>query len=174
MVTEREELFINGSWRAGSGGGTFPVLDPASEEIIAEVTAANATDVDHAVQAAVEAQKDWGRKKGRERAIYLRAIAQQIKEQQSELARLEVTDNGKPLPEADWDVADAAGCFEFYADLAEELDTRQGETIKLGDERFTSEVFHEPIGPSALIVPWNYPLLMAAWKVAPCRRFRIK
>ncbi len=167
MVTEREELFINGSWRAGSGGGTFPVLDPASEEIIAEVTAANATDVDHAVQAAVDAQKDWGRTKGRERAIYLRAIAHQIKEQQSDLARLEVTDNGKPLPEADWDVADAAGCFDFYADLAEELDPRQGETIKLSDERFTSRVFHEPIGPSALIVPWNYPLLMAAWKVAP-------
>ena len=167
MVREREELFIDGSWRPGSGGGTFPVLDPATEEIIAEVTAGNATDVDLAVHAAVEAQKSWGRTTGRERAVYLRAIAQQIQEQQSELARTEVLDNGKPLPEADWDVADAAGCFSFYADLAEQLDSRQGEAVPLGDERFVSQVFHEPVGPSALIVPWNYPLLMAAWKVAP-------
>lgn len=167
MVIEREQLFINGTWQAGTGGGTFPVLDPASEEIIAEVTAGNATDVDLAVQAACDAQKAWGQTSGKERAAYLRAIAEQIKTQQSELAKLEVRDNGKPLPEADWDVADAAGCFEFYAGLAEELDARQGEPIALGDERFVSKVYHEPVGPSALIVPWNYPLLMAAWKVAP-------
>lgn len=167
MVIEREQLFIDGRWQEGSGQGTFPVLDPATEQVIAEVTAGNATDVDRAVQAAHKAQKQWGKTSGRERAVYLRALAEQIKTQQAELARLEVTDNGKPLPEAEWDVADAAGCFEFYADLAEELEGRQGEEIRLSDERFTSRVYHEPVGPSALIVPWNYPLLMAAWKVAP-------
>jgi betaine-aldehyde dehydrogenase len=167
MVSEREQHFIGGVWSAGSGGGTFAVVNPASEEVIAEVAAGNPSDVDRAVAAAVLAQKSWGQTSGNERATFLRAIGEAIKTRQSDLARLEVMDNGKPLPEADWDIADAAGCFEFYAGLAEELDGRQGESVALGDERFSSQVYHEPIGPSGLIIPWNYPLLMAAWKVAP-------
>jgi betaine-aldehyde dehydrogenase len=167
MVVEREQHFIAGTWSPGSGGGTFSVVNPATEEVIAEVAAGNATDVDRAVEAASQAQKSWGRTSGRERAGYLRAIAETIKRQQGELARLEVMDNGKPLPEADWDIADAAGCFEFYAQLAEELDGRQGEVVPLADDRFSSKVYLEPVGVSGLIIPWNYPLLMAAWKVAP-------
>jgi betaine-aldehyde dehydrogenase len=167
MVSEREQHYIGGAWSHGSGEGTFSVVNPASEEVIAEVAAGNSTDVDRAVAAASAAQKSWGRTTGTERAVFLRAISEAIKSKQGELARLEVSDNGKPLPEADWDIADAAGCFEFYAHLAEELDGRQGEAVKLGDERFISKVYHEPIGVSGLIIPWNYPLLMAAWKVAP-------
>ena len=167
MVSEREQHYIGGTWSPGSAGGTFSVINPATEEVIAEVAAGNPTDVDRAVAAAAEAQSSWGRTSGKERAVHLRAIAEAIKSKAGELARLEVMDNGKPLPEADWDIADAGGCFEFYAGLAEELDGRQGEAVKLGDDRFTSKVYHEPIGVSGLIIPWNYPLLMAAWKVAP-------
>jgi betaine-aldehyde dehydrogenase len=104
---------------------------------------------------------------GKARAAVLRAIAGRIKARQSELAALETQDNGKPLPEADWDVADAAGCFEYYAGLAEGLDAQPAERIALADARFTSKAVREPVGVCGAIVPWNYPLLMAAWKVAP-------
>jgi betaine-aldehyde dehydrogenase len=78
-----------------------------------------------------------------------------------------VLDNGKPLPEAKWDFGDAAGCFEYYAGLAEELDAQPSEPVALSDDRFTSKVVREPTGVAGAIIPWNYPLLMAAWKVAP-------
>ena len=80
---------------------------------------------------------------------------------------LEVRDNGKPLPEAQWDIADAIGCFRYYAELARELDGRQDEALELPDARFRCRIRHEPVGVAGQIIPWNYPLLMAAWKVAP-------
>lgn len=83
------------------------------------------------------------------------------------LAAVEVLDNGKPLPEAMWDIADSAYCFRLYARYAEELDDRQGETIDVPDARFHATVKYVPCGVAGLIIPWNYPLLMAAWKVAP-------
>ncbi|NSY99067.1 aldehyde dehydrogenase family protein, partial [Agrobacterium tumefaciens] len=104
---------------------------------------------------------------GAERAKYLRAIAEGIRNRLAELSKLEVRDNGKPLPEAEWDIGDAAGCFDFYADLAEQMDNGFEETIVLPDARFSSKVVKEPIGVAGAIIPWNYPLLMAAWKVAP-------
>jgi betaine-aldehyde dehydrogenase len=83
------------------------------------------------------------------------------------LAVLEVRDNGKPLPEAQCDVADAIGCFRYYAGLARELDERQDEPLEVGDARFSCHIRHEPVGVAGQIIPWNYPLLMAAWKLAP-------
>ncbi|MEW6281956.1 MAG: aldehyde dehydrogenase family protein [Candidatus Eremiobacterota bacterium] len=164
---EQGRIYVDGKWVAPAEGKVFPTLDPATEETLAEAAAATAADVDAAVDAAVRAQARWGRTTGAERAGFLRSIAGLIRSREGELARVEVRDNGKPLPEAAWDVGDAAGCFEFYAGLAEELDGRQGEPIALPDDRFRSRVYHEPVGPSGLIIPWNYPLLMAAWKVAP-------
>lgn len=158
---------IDGRWTDGAGGGTFSVINPATEEVLAEVAAGNAEDIDRAVKAAERAQKAWGSTTGRERAGLLRAMAEELRQEAADLARLEVLDNGKPLPEADWDVADAVGCFELYAQLAEELDARQGEVIPLSDDRFACRVYHQPVGVSGLVIPWNYPLLMAAWKVAP-------
>ncbi len=162
-----KQLFIAGEWVEPKRGERFAALDPATEEPIDEVGAATYEDVEAAVAASVKAQKSWGKTTGAQRAAILRGIAEGIKKRQDELGRLEVRDNGKPLPEALWDVGDAAGCFEFYAGLAEELDRRQGTAIQVPDERFSSKVYHEPVGPSGLIIPWNYPLLMAAWKVAP-------
>ncbi len=165
----RSELYIDGNWVAPVRGGTLEVIDPATEEVVGKVAAATAEDIDSAVTAARRAfDKDgWPKLRGHERARHLRAIADGIRARQAELARLEVTDNGKPLPEADWDVADAAGCFEFYAGLAEQLDNDPQESIALPDARFTSKAVREPVGVAGAIIPWNYPLLMAAWKVAP-------
>ncbi|PDS76267.1 aldehyde dehydrogenase family protein [Rhizobium sp. L43] len=165
----RSELYIDGQWVKPVKGGTCAVTNPATEEVIQTIAAATAEDVDIAVKAARRAfDKDgWPKLSGAQRARYLRAIAEGIRARQAEIARLEVLDNGKPFPEADWDVADAAGCFDFYAGLAEQLDNNPEETISLPDDRFTSKVVKEPIGVAGAIIPWNYPLLMAAWKVAP-------
>ncbi len=165
----KTELFIDGAWRPAAGGATFPVIDPATETPFAEAARGTAADVDLAVQAARRAFDDgpWTRMGGRERAAIVRAIGRLIAERKEELAALEVRDNGKPLPEALWDVGDAAYCFEYYADMAEAAEAAGPMPIPLGDARFTSKVVHEPLGVVGAIVPWNYPLLMAAWKVAP-------
>jgi betaine-aldehyde dehydrogenase len=162
------ELFINGAWVAPVAGGTLPVIDPATEVVVHHIPAATAPDADAAVKAARTAfdHGPWLRMTGAERAGVLRTIAQGIRDRLPELARTEVIDNGKPLPEAEWDLGDAAGCFEFYAGLAEELDG-EVETVALPDARFTAKVVREPVGVAVAIIPWNYPLLMASWKVAP-------
>lgn len=165
----RDQLYIDGKWVKPVRGGTFEVINPATEEVIQTIAAATAEDVDVAVKAARRAfDKDgWPKLSGAQRARYLRAIAAGIRARQQEIARIEVLDNGKPFPEADWDIADAAGCFDFYAGLAEQLDNNPEETIALPDDRFVSKAVKEPIGVAGAIIPWNYPLLMAAWKVAP-------
>ncbi|MBI3144883.1 MAG: aldehyde dehydrogenase family protein [Pseudogulbenkiania sp.] len=163
------KLYINGIWKYPVKGGTFDVINPATEEVIHQAAAATEEDVDEAVQAARNAfdQGPWPQMSGHERAHYLRAIANGIRAKLSELARIESIDNGKPLPEAEWDLGDAAGCFDYYASLAEELDENPVEPIALADGRFTSKAVREPLGVAGAIIPWNYPLLMAAWKVAP-------
>lgn len=162
------QLFINGAWVAPAEGGTLPVIDPATEQVFHNIPAATAADADAAVAAARAAfdHGPWPRLSGKERAVYLRAMAAEIRTRLPDLARMEVRDNGKPLPEAEWDLGDAAACFDFYADMAEELDG-EVEHIALGDDRFTARAVREPLGVAVAIVPWNYPLLMAAWKVAP-------
>lgn len=98
---------------------------------------------------------------GAERAKYMKAIAARVRELKPELAKLEAINAGKPYPEAEWDVDDVANCFEFYAGLAEELDTKQWQGVDVGDDGYLARMRHEPIGTVAAIVPWNYPLLMA-------------
>lgn len=163
-----QQLYINGQWLSPKNGQTFSSIDPSSEQEIAQVAAASVEDAELAVQSARQAfdQTDWANQP-KQRAAYLRAIAQEIRNQLDALAELEVRDNGKPLPEAVWDIQDAAGCFDFYADLAEQLDPNHEENISLADERFNSVVRKEAVGVACAIIPWNYPLLMAAWKVAP-------
>lgn len=165
----RDQLYIDGDWVSPRGGGRLPVMNPATEEIVHYAPAATAEDVDLAVGAARRAFDEgaWPRMRGAERARRLRAIAAAIRERAQDLAVMEVVDNGKPLPEAQWDIGDAAACFEYYADLAEELDGHGLEAITLADVRFRSTVAREPVGVAGAIIPWNYPLLMAAWKVAP-------
>lgn len=164
-----EKLYINGHWHSPVKGGLFETMDPSDESVIARVAAATAEDVDFAVRAARHAfdEGPWPNLSGGERAAVLRRIAAGIRERQQELAELEVRDNGKPLPEALWDIGDTAGCFDFYADLAERLDQEREQAVALSDERFSSVARKEPVGVAGAIIPWNFPMLMAAWKVAP-------
>ncbi|MCO8646822.1 aldehyde dehydrogenase family protein, partial [Burkholderia multivorans] len=164
-----QRLFIDGRWVAPARGRSFDTIDPSAETVIAPVAAGTAEDIDLAVAAARRAfdEGPWPRMTGAERAVVLRAIAQHIRDRLPELAELEVRDNGKPLPEAMWDLGDAAGCFDFYARLAEQLDSHVEAPVTLPDSRFSSVVRKEPIGVAGAIIPWNFPLLMAAWKVAP-------
>ncbi|MBA0790185.1 hypothetical protein Gohar_014850 [Gossypium harknessii] len=166
------QLFIDGEWREPILKKRLPIINPTTEEIIGNVPAATAEDVELAVAAARRALsrnkgKDWATAPGAVRAKYLRAIAAKVTERKTELAKLEAIDCGKPLDEAVWDIEDVAGCFEYYADLAEGLDAKQKAPVSLPMETFKSYVLKEPIGVVGLITPWNYPLLMATWKVAP-------
>ncbi|GAA0141914.1 dehydrogenase [Lithospermum erythrorhizon] len=166
------QLFINGEWREPIKKKRIPIINPTTEEIIGDIPAATPEDVDVAVEAARKALvrnggKDWSAASGAHRAKYLRAIAAKITERKSQLAKLESLDSGKPLDETVWDIDDVAGCFEYYADLAEGLDKKQKSPITLPMETFKCHVLREPIGVVGLITPWNYPLLMATWKVAP-------
>lgn len=168
-MTFTNQLFINGKWTAPVQGGSFDTHDPATEVAIAQVAAATAEDVDLAVQAARQAfdHGGWPELSGTARAGYLRRIASLIRDKQQMLAELEVRDNGKPLSEALWDIGDTAYCFDFYADLAEKLDEQQEKPVALSDDRFSSVARREPVGVCGAIIPWNFPMLMAAWKVAP-------
>lgn len=163
-----DKLYIGGQWVAPAKNGFFESIDPSTEDLICRVAAATAEDIDSAVRAARDAfdHGPWPRMSGAERALVLRRIAAVIRERQEELAVLEVRDNGKPLPEAMWDIADTAGCFDFYAGLIE-AEGNQERTVKLSDDRFSSIARKEPVGVAGAIIPWNFPMLMAAWKVAP-------
>jgi betaine-aldehyde dehydrogenase len=165
----QDRLYIDGAWVRPEKGGTLDVIDPATEQVIHKAPAGTSGDIDKAVKAARYAfdSGPWPKFTGTERAVYLRAIATKVTEKRDFLARLEVTDNGKPLPEALWDIDDVAGCFNYYATLAEELDHHPEETIPLSEPRFSSRVVREPLGVVGAITPWNYPLLMVSWKVAP-------
>ena len=114
----RSHLFINGQWTLPVKGGTSAVIDPATEKVIHHAPSGTVEDIDAAVKAARAAfdHGPWPQLSGAERASYLRAIAKAIRRRKDELARLEVSNNGKPLPEAAWDIDDAAGCFDFAID----------------------------------------------------------
>ena len=150
-------LFIGGEFAAAASGGHFSTLNPATEEPLAEVAQAGGTDVDRAVAVARAAYDGaWGALPGRERAKYLYRIARLIQERSREFAVLESLDNGKPIKESrDVDVPLAAAHFFYYAGWADKL-----EHAGFGPAP-------RPVGVAGQIIPWNFPLLMAAWKLAP-------
>lgn len=163
MNTKR--MFINGAWVESPGGAFRDIINPATGQVIARVTDGNASDVDTAVAAAKYAFYDgpWGNKPAAERAALLFKLADALEADTTELARLETQNNGKPLRESVCDVADAAGCFRYYAGLATKP-TGQTYDVPMPMQAMT---VREPIGVCGQIIPWNYPLLMAAWKMAP-------
>ncbi|MFU8852083.1 aldehyde dehydrogenase family protein [Micromonospora sp. SL1-18] len=150
-------LFVDGKFVDPTDGGSFKSINPASEEVLAEVAEAGAQDVDRAVRAARTAyEKVWGRMPGRDRAKYLFRIARIIQERSRELAVLESLDNGKPIRESrDVDVPLVAAHFFYYAGWAD----------KLPHAGFGPNP--QPLGVAAQVIPWNFPLLMLAWKIAP-------
>ena len=153
-IKESYGLFVNGEFTSGAGTA-FKTVNPATEEVLAEVAEADASDVDRAVKAARKAyDKVWGPMPGRERAKYLYRIARIIQERSRELAVLETLDNGKPIKEArDVDVPTVAAHFFYYAGWADKLEHSGYGTT--------------PLGVAGQVIPWNFPLLMLAWKVAP-------
>lgn len=165
----KTELYIDGAFCAPALDGTFPAINPATESAFAEVAAATADDVDRAVRAARTAFDSgrWSDLPASKRAAYLREIAKGIRDNLDHLAALETRDNGKPLPEAQWDIEDAAFCFDYYANMAETFAETGEIPVDVGDERFKSTIRQEPLGVVAAITPWNFPMLMAVWKLAP-------
>ena len=150
-------LFIGGAFTDPIDGGALKTVSPSSEEVLAEVTLAGERDVDAAVTAARAAYEGgWGRLTGRQRAKYLFRIARLIQERSRELAVVETLDNGKPIRESrDVDVPLAAAHFFYYAGWADKLDH-----AGFGPAP-------RPLGVAGQVIPWNFPLLMAAWKLAP-------
>jgi aldehyde dehydrogenase (NAD+) len=150
-------LFIGGEFTEPADGGVFKSVNPASEEVLAEVVEAGREDVDRAVRAARTAYKDvWSTMPGRDRAKYLFRIARIIAERSRELAVLESLDNGKPIRESrDVDIPLVAAHFFYYAGWAD----------KLGYAGFGPDP--RPLGVAGQVIPWNFPLLMLAWKIAP-------
>ena len=159
IVTIQREygLFIGGEFVPPASGEHFTTLNPASEEPLARVAQAGPADVDRAVASAREASEaSWGRLPGRERAKYLYRIARAIQERAREFAVLESLDNGKPIKESrDVDVPLAAAHFFYHAGWADKLDY-----AGFGPDP-------RPLGVAGQVIPWNFPLLMAAWKLAP-------
>jgi len=156
-LRESYGLFIDGSFVDSKDGEPFKTINPATEEVLAEVVAASSADVDRAVAAARRAfETSWGRLPGRERAKYLYRLARIIQERARELAVLESLDNGKPIRESrDVDVPLVAAHFFYYAGWADKL-----KYAGFGPDP-------RPLGVAAQVIPWNFPLLMLAWKIAP-------
>lgn len=163
----RTQLYIDGCWCSSERGGRLPVVNPSTEETIVEVQAGSAADVDCAVQAAARAFVDWKRTSGAERAVYLRAIARGVQARRDHLAALQSLNNGKPLAEAQIDIGDVAATFEYYAGLAEQQDRTGEEEVSIPSAGHHAVIRREPAGIVALIVPWNFPMVTTAWKLAP-------
>ena len=157
VIAPRHDLFINGRFVAPHSGNYFDSINPATEEKLTEIALADAHDVDAAVTAARSAfEGGWGKLPARERGKYLYRIARLIQEQARELAILETMDGGKPIKESrDIDLPLVAAHFFYYAGWADKLAYAfPGRTPR-------------PLGVAGQIIPWNFPLLMAAWKIAP-------
>jgi betaine-aldehyde dehydrogenase len=157
--------FVSGKWEGAISGKTFPVYDPSTEEIIAQVAAADAADVDRAVKAARAAfdSGPWPQTTAQDRGRILFKLAEKIRQNSAALAELECRNTGKPIVEAEYDIADVATCFEYYGGLANKV-TGHVNPVPANALSFT---LREPVGVAGQIIPWNYPLLMAAWKLAP-------
>jgi len=162
---KRYRIYINGEWVEGNRSAYFPVYDPSTEDVIAEVPDADAKDVDRAVKAARVAfdSGPWPQTTAQERGRILFRLAERVRKEAAMLAELESRNCGKPIVEAEFDVADTATCFEYYGGLATKV---LGHVNPVPDNAL-SLTLKEPVGVAGQIIPWNYPLLMAAWKLAP-------
>ncbi len=156
-IADRYDLFINGKFEKPSSKKYFDTINPATEEKLSSVAEANNADVNKAVSAARTAyEKVWKKTSAKERAKYIYRIARMIQERARELAVIETLDGGKPIRESrDFDVPTAANHFFYYAGWADKL------------EYAFPNKNPQPLGVAGQIIPWNFPLLMAAWKIAP-------
>src|SRR5437868_6663919 len=159
------QLFIDGQWMDSESGKTFKTPNPATGETLAEVAEADKADVDKAVAAARRAfEGKWSKMSARDRGRLLYKLSQLIEQHAAELAELETADNGKPIKESLYiDLPQVVENFEYFAGWSTKI---EGETIPVPGRMF-NYTLREPVGVCGQIIPWNFPLLMAAWKLAP-------
>jgi acyl-CoA reductase-like NAD-dependent aldehyde dehydrogenase len=164
-AVDQKQLFINNEWRAAASGKTMDVINPTTEEVCATVASADAADLNAAVEAARAAfNGPWGKMSARERGRLVRRLGERLMERADEVARLETLHNGKPIMESRHiEIPLAAECFEYYGGWSDKL---MGETIPVKGN-YLNYTLREPLGVCAAIVPWNFPLLIAVWKIAP-------
>ncbi|HEY2486446.1 MAG TPA: aldehyde dehydrogenase family protein [Candidatus Binataceae bacterium] len=165
FLRKPKQLLINGKWVAAKSGKTFETINPANEEVLALLAEGDKADVDEAVKAARKAlDGKWGSMGPHERARYLLKIAELIDSHADELAELETLDNGKGVTfSRGFDVPAAAETFRYYAGWCTKI---YGETNP-SDPSMFNYTLREPVGVCGQIIPWNFPLLMAAWKLGP-------
>lgn len=158
-------LFINGEWQKAKSGRSIEVVNPATGKVVANAPDASFEDIEVAVESARKAFDDgWAMESQQRRSEILRNIAQIIRQRQEELASIEVSETGRPISEINAvDIPETADCFDYYAGAARLL---KGETIPLRGS-YLDYTLYEPVGIIAQIVPWNFPLNLASWKVAP-------
>ena len=160
------QLLINNKWVESASGKRFETINPATGEVICDVAEADGADVDKAVEAASNAfsNGEWSKMSATQRGELLYKLADLIEENIEELARLETLDNGKPLSNSlHVDLPLVIACYRYYAGWADKI---QGKTIPINGPYFCY-TRHEPVGVVGQIIPWNFPLLMQAWKLAP-------
>jgi betaine-aldehyde dehydrogenase len=159
------QMYINGEWVDSKSGKTFPAYDPSTEEVIAYAADGDRHDVDAAVAWARAAFDDgpWANATAQERGRVLFRLADKVRQNLPMLAQLEARNTGKPIVEAEFDINDVATCFEYYGGLATKI---VGFVNPVPDNAMSLSL-KEPVGVAGQIIPWNYPLLMAAWKLAP-------
>jgi aldehyde dehydrogenase (NAD+) len=164
-AVRQTKLLIDGEFVDAASGKTFETLNPATGEVIARVAEADKPDVDRAVAAARKAfEGRWSRYSGYQRAALMRRFADLLEEHKEELAALETLDNGKPIADSlNADLPLTIQCYRYYAGWADKL---QGKTIPVEGNYFCY-TRHEPVGVVGQIIPWNFPLLMQAWKLGP-------
>jgi betaine-aldehyde dehydrogenase len=158
-------VYINGAWQAGST--LLEVINPATEGVLAHVSVGDAAAVTRAVDAASAAFGTWSKSTGRDRGALLRKVAEGVREQRETLMHTQSSNNGKPLFEAGIDVDDVIATFEYYAGIADDMDAGQDRAVELPTTDFSARLRREPCGVVGLIVPWNFPMVTTAWKLAP-------
>lgn len=166
MNIQENTLFINGSWQApNAGNDTITAVNPATAQPLQTLRMGGAEDVDAAVLAAKNAFADWKNTAPAQRAAYLNAMADELEKRRDALLELVVNNNGKPRFEAQIDLDDAIACYRYYAELITQKPLQSPVTLPTDDYQAHSQL--APMGVAALIVPWNFPLVTTAWKVAP-------
>ena len=157
-------MYINGEFTKGSANGEIEVTDPATEEVLDTVPRGTAEDVDSAVRSGVEAFKSWRKMGANERTSLLHEVASKVRSHKEEIVHLLTLEEGKPIPENDEELEWVANTFDYYAELGRH---DRGRVIPPGESSQFNFILKEPYGVVGCIVPWNYPLLLMAWKVAP-------
>src|SRR5438093_2611235 len=155
--------WVNGEFVESASRETFPVINPATEEVVDHVARGHATDVDRAVDAAYTAQRDWKFVPGIEKAERMHEFARRLRDKKEEIAILLTREGGKPLIENRDEVEWVAACFDYYAEIGRDY---KGKVIGPVSRHQLNFTVKEPYGVVACIVPWNYPLLLMSWKVA--------